>query len=81
MGPNLSVQREWADMEKLRGSGNREYAKVIPRRATLGMETKTELEAQVFNKLGSGGGRQHTVVSSWDSGNPANGIFRGCRRW
>lgn len=33
--------------------------KVIPRQARLRMEKKTELEAQVFNKLGSDGGR-HT---------------------
>lgn len=53
---NPSVQRKWADIEELSRSGNREYAiqvdvKVIPRRAMLKMETKTELEAQVFNKL------------------------------
>lgn len=81
MRPHLSVKREWTDMEELRGSGNREYAiqvdiKVIPRRATLRMETRQSWKPKSStNKLGSDGGRQHTVVSSWESGSPANGIF------
>lgn len=85
MRPNASVPREWEDTEEWKGSESREYAvqlgvKVIPR---LRME-KTDLEAQVFDELGSEGGRQHTVVSSLESGSPEEACYRGsgrCEQW